>query len=356
MGYHSKPNQYQRKSKYESWDGYIGGLTPLGHGVSGIVLAIDDQRVAKIDTGSLRSIEDIETERNAYRKLSIPGSPYVLRCYELDNPNGIVLERCKHTVRKLLQFHYNGKNPPESLVQNWVYEAVQGLAYVHRCGVIQGDVGCHNMLLSLKDETVKLADFSGSSVDGSPLAVDYETWSKLPGSDEPSQVADIFAMGSAIYEMATGSPPYEKKSWREVHGLFKRSKFPEVNGIRHLGPVIRKCWNQEYNTANEILDDLENNSKLCLRRMDSNTSEDSFEVEPSSSQKSGRQPGSKHKYVELAKNSRRNSRRQEVNNERILEKNRHRKDRRWKDETNCESFFTKSLNWLKPSYTYQIKI
>ena len=153
------------------------------------------------------------------------------------------------------------------------------------------------MLLSLKNDTVKLADFSGSSVDGSPLAVDYEPWSKLPGSDEPSQIADIFAMGSAIYEMATGSPPYENKSWREVHGLYKRSKFPEVRGIRHLGPIIRKCWNQEYNTANGILDDLENNSKLCLKKTDSNTSEDSFEVEPSSSQNSGRQPASGYKYV-----------------------------------------------------------
>lgn len=139
MGYASKPNQYQKRSKYRSWDGYIGDLIPLGHGISGLVLAIDSQRVAKIDTGSLGSIEDIETERKAYRKLSLPGSPYVLRCYESDNPNGLVLERCQHTLRKRLQSRYNGKKPPESLVKNWVYEAVQGLAYVHRCGVIQGD-------------------------------------------------------------------------------------------------------------------------------------------------------------------------------------------------------------------------
>jgi len=297
MGHSSRPNQYQRKSKYRPWDGFIGNLTPLGHGVSGIVLAIDEQRVAKIDTGSLRSLEDIETEREAYRKLSNPGCPYVLRCYELDNPNGIVLERCKDTIRKRLQSHYNGKKPPDNLVKKWVYEAVQGLTYVHRRGVIQGDVGCHNMLLSPKNDTVKLADFSGSSVDGSDLTVDYEFWSKLPGSDEPSQVADIFALGSTIFEMSTGSPPYENKSWREVHGLYKRSEFPDVSSIRHLGPIILKCWNQKYNTASEILDDLENNSKLCLRRMDSNTSEDSFdEVEPSSSQNSSRQPASRHKY------------------------------------------------------------
>jgi serine/threonine protein kinase len=104
-----------------------------------MVLAIDDQRVAKIDTGSSRSLEDIKTEREIYRKLSSPGSPFVLRCYEIDNPNGLVLERCKDTIRKRLQSRYNGKNPPEQLARKWAFEAAQGLAYVHRCGVIQGD-------------------------------------------------------------------------------------------------------------------------------------------------------------------------------------------------------------------------
>jgi serine/threonine protein kinase len=113
------------------------------------------------------------------------------------------------------------------------------------------------MLLSLNHDTVKLADFSGSSVHGSPLMVDYESWSKLPGSDEPSQIADLFALGSAIFEMVTGSPPYENKSWSEVQGLYKQSKFPDVSGIGHLGPIILKCWNQEYHTADAIVCDLE---------------------------------------------------------------------------------------------------
>ena len=71
------------------------------------------------------------------------------------------------------------------------------------------------MLLS-SDDTVKLGDFAGSSIDGSPSTVDYEVRSKLPGSDEPDEISDIFALGSAMWEMATGSPPYEEKSWREV--------------------------------------------------------------------------------------------------------------------------------------------
>lgn len=113
-----------------------------------MVLAIDDQRVAKIDTGSLKSVGDIEIERAAYRELSNPGNPYVLRCYEIDNPNGLVLERCTHTVRTRLQSHYSCKKPPENLVRDWVHEAVKGLAYVHQCGIIQGDGESEIKLLS----------------------------------------------------------------------------------------------------------------------------------------------------------------------------------------------------------------
>jgi len=93
-----------------------------------MVLAIDDQRVAKVDTGSFRSIENIKAEREAYRNLSYLESPYVLRCYELDNPNGLVTRTMHTHDQEAPSVHYNGHKPPESIVKKWVLEAAQGLA------------------------------------------------------------------------------------------------------------------------------------------------------------------------------------------------------------------------------------
>ena len=103
-----------------------------------MVFEIDSEKVAKVDNGSPRSIEDIETEREAYRRLS-NGCKYVLSYIEVDNPSGLVLEKCHDTVRKRLRSMYTDNPPPDETVQKWALQAAKGLAYVHRRGIIQGD-------------------------------------------------------------------------------------------------------------------------------------------------------------------------------------------------------------------------
>lgn len=139
MGVQPGPGRSHRKSKRRPWDGDIQKLEHLGHGVSGMVLAIDEGRVAKIDTGSPRSIEDIAREREVYRRLDEGHCSYVLKCYEIDNPSGLVLERCNDTVRSCLKSRYRNSPPPEKVVKKWAFEAAQGLAYIHRKRIVQGD-------------------------------------------------------------------------------------------------------------------------------------------------------------------------------------------------------------------------
>lgn len=139
------PVQETRRSsnKYVPWDGDVQALQPLGNGVSGMTWAIDEERVAKVHIGPVRSRRNIETEREAYRKLRPwrphVWHPHVLQCFETDNPNGLVLERCQGSVRERLQLMVRERTLHDDIVARWAYQAARGLTYVHRCGIIHGD-------------------------------------------------------------------------------------------------------------------------------------------------------------------------------------------------------------------------
>jgi len=351
MGVSSDPGR-KRKSRYRPWDGNIHNLEPLGNGVSGVVLGIDEKRVAKIDIGSQRSVQDIETEREIYRRLNQQHNKHVLRCYEVDNPSGLVLERCDDTIRRRLRSRYRNTSPPEDVVKKWACEAAQGLAYIHRCGVIQVDVGCHNMMLSA-DGTVKLGDFAGSSIDGSPATVDYDVRSKLPRTDEPDEISDIYALASAMWEMATGSAPYEDKTWREVHGLFKRSRFPKLKSMPDLDWIIRKCWMQGYSSTQEVVCDLE---AACADFTDSSStlvdSTESLNLELMKESVPDRQASSKHTHIKHAKTLRHKPRTYELDSEKWNKKRSHGREKDKGDKSG--GLLQKIFGWR--SYTYHIRV
>jgi len=141
-------------------------------------------------------------------------------------------------------------------------EATKGLVCIHKCGIIQGDVGCHNMLLDSRG-TLKVADFAGSSVRNCQISasVDYEVGSKLPDDPEPTIRSDIFALGSAIYEMLTRKVPYMGRPYTEVQRLFKEGQFPDdfpkdFDAAVGLRTIIEKCWGKggvAYASAEEVL-------------------------------------------------------------------------------------------------------
>ena len=120
------------------WNGSTYGLKAIGHGTAGIVFALDEELVVKVYVGAdNRNLEDYETERQAYENLA-NGSRHVLTCFELQNPDGLVLERCQGTLRSKIKSR-RGEHLRQSDVLTYAIQAAEGLAYVHNCGIIQGD-------------------------------------------------------------------------------------------------------------------------------------------------------------------------------------------------------------------------
>ena len=104
----------------------------------------------------------------------------------------------------------------------WSIQTVEGFAHIHSRNVLQGDIGCHNLLLD-NDDNVKLCDFAGSSIDGSDPYVDCGKGFRRPtGDPDKINISDeLFALGSAIYEIWTTRKPYQEEPEGAVDQHFR---------------------------------------------------------------------------------------------------------------------------------------
>ncbi|PGH02011.1 serine/threonine protein kinase [Helicocarpus griseus UAMH5409] len=210
----------------------------LGMGVTGIVFPIDYDTVVKLARLSNsvyfdnKSLRDLWTERTIYKRL---GSHPRICKYIRDVDRVIVLERLGDSLRKHLFLLQNdgGRVPPPAQALKWPIQAAEALAYIHTKSVIQGDVGCYNFLLDSNGD-LKLCDFSGSGIDGCDPTVGPGTRPQLwmePDDWTASIPSEIFALGSAIYEIWTTRQPYHDLSDKEVEERYKHQQFAELSDI-----------------------------------------------------------------------------------------------------------------------------
>ncbi|ACY13312.1 serine/threonine-protein kinase [Haliangium ochraceum] len=103
---------------------------------------------------------------------------------------------------------------PEPLVRFIARELLAALAYLHQRGVVHRDISPCNVLLSEAGE-VKLSDLGLAKIlkDGrgkSPYFIGKVTHASPEQlrADTIDARSDLYALGSVIYEMLTGAPPY----------------------------------------------------------------------------------------------------------------------------------------------------
>lgn len=165
--------------------------------------------------------------------------------------SGIRLEYASHgNIRS-----YIDDNPTDERRKiRWAVQLAEALDFVHQCGVIHGDINGYNVLLDSRLDA-KLADFAGSSLDGSPLLVCVTASHEYPGS-LLSVEADLFALGSTLYELMAESRPYAGLSDRVIHGRYSKGQFPKTEDLGAMGIVITKCWRGEYKDCRQVVHDL----------------------------------------------------------------------------------------------------
>jgi serine/threonine protein kinase len=228
----------------------------IAWGTSGLVFS-DSQSNTVIKSprsGDGWSIANIQIEKNIYDHFTKHGGHEGLLRYFGPFEDGIRLEYAgNHGLLPYLQKHKSVIGFEQRL--RWCQEVSHTLSFIHSKKVIHGDLRCNNIFL---DGTLhsKVADFGGSSLDGSELRIMVSASHRRHSGDLNSIEADLFALGSCIYEILTGQAPYAGCEEEEIETLFGKSKFPTTTHLGPIGNVIWNCWHGKYPSAKQVCADI----------------------------------------------------------------------------------------------------
>lgn len=201
----------------------------------------------------------IEHEAGVYEILG--SHPRILPYYGLD-PAGLRLGRAANgTLREFL------KETPCSARDKlkWSRQLAEAVNYIHTMQVFHCDISPRNCFITDKCD-LQLGDFQGKycAPDGTVHHAYSLEGAKAYLPRHPTRIdhhSDLFAVGSAIYEIMTGHEPYEHldsiDDLEEIEALFRDQKFPSTEGIL-AHSVIENCWRQRYDSARECVRDLAN--------------------------------------------------------------------------------------------------
>src|SRR5271157_5589346 len=237
-------------------------LQRLGAGGMGEVYRAKDTRLDRevaIKTLSLERCSHPEAlsrfEQEA-RSASALNHPNIVTIYELGHENGtryIAMELVEgDTLRRLLA---SGPIPFRKSV-TIAAQIADGLAKAHEIGLIHRDLKPENMMVS-QDGTAKVLDFGlakllkpdrGSS-DSPTTITEHGMVVGTVGYMSPEQAtgeeldfrSDQFSFGSVLYEMATGTPAFKKKTHAETTAAILRDE-PERLGAKTLQAPAPFIW------------------------------------------------------------------------------------------------------------------
>eukprot|EP00931_Biecheleriopsis_adriatica_P067234 TRINITY_DN41403_c0_g1_i1.p1 TRINITY_DN41403_c0_g1~~TRINITY_DN41403_c0_g1_i1.p1 ORF type:complete len:744 (+),score=137.00 TRINITY_DN41403_c0_g1_i1:1-2232(+) len=194
-------------------EGSMGSVTKVLHRSSGNVYAlkaIDKQRVTDHNLQA-QLLAEVTTQTRLCH-------PNLLRCYSyFEEPESvyIVLE---HAAGGDLWQRMRKHGPLSQPDAAHVFSQVcKGVLHLHTNGVIHRDLKPENILLT-SDMTVKICDFGWAAQAGSNSAGKRSTFCgtlcmlapEMVSGKEYDAKVDVWAVGVLLYEMLTGSSPFDK--------------------------------------------------------------------------------------------------------------------------------------------------
>jgi serine/threonine protein kinase/WD40 repeat protein len=269
-------------------------IAPLGAGGMGEVYKARDTRLdrtvaIKVLPSHLAERPDLRQrfEREA-KAISSLSHPNICTLFDVGHESGVDYLVMEHLEGETLAERLTRGPLPNDQVLRYGIEIASALDKAHRQGVVHRDLKPGNVILTRSG--AKVLDFGLAKVAAGPAtsaAIDtltsmptqlagtsplttegtllgtfqYMAPEQLEGAEADAR-SDIFALGSLLYEMATGRPAFQGKSRASLISAIMSSEPQAITSVQPLAPpaldrVIRTCLakdpNDRIQTAHDVM-------------------------------------------------------------------------------------------------------
>jgi serine/threonine-protein kinase len=253
----------------------------IGRGGMGVVFKARDpslnRNVAiKVLDPSLASIgaarERFAREARAMAAIS---HEHVVPIYCVDDHQGLPYFAMEYVAGGTLESRLRSQGPLDNIsVVRIALQVASALSAAHECGLVHRDIKPANILLDPGIDRVRVADFGLARISNDASYTRSGLLAGTPQFMAPEQVrgevcdarSDLFSLGSVIYAMCTGHPPFRAET---VYGVMQRIVHDSPRPVREqaahvpfwleqfIDRLLSKNGEQRFDSAAEVVQLLE---------------------------------------------------------------------------------------------------
>ncbi|MFH0926273.1 MAG: protein kinase [bacterium] len=223
-------------------------LRQIGKGGMGVVYKAIDKRThkelaLKVIPPDMLSQEVVIRFNREAKGMSLLNHPDIIKLYDYGSYEGYHYLAMEYIDGETLYSFIKKNGPiPYHVTVSIATKIAEGLAYIHKEGLIHRDIKSPNIMLIQKDQ-IKIMDFGLAQIQGM-------TRITMPGGAvgtaeymSPEQIysgevdlrSDIYSLGVVMYEMLTGQLPFKDGN---VKNLLMKQRFEVPQLITHLQPRV----------------------------------------------------------------------------------------------------------------------
>ncbi len=232
-----------------------------------------------------------QTEAQAVAMLSHPNIVSVYDVSHSDDVEYIVMELIEGVTLMQYMKKKGALGWKEAL--HFAVQISKALEHAHEKGIVHRDIKPQNIMI-LKDGTIKVADFGIAALESAQEKKSDQTVGSVhyiapeqARGEQPDPRSDIYSLGVVLYEMLTGKMPYDGDTAEQValkhitgHAVPPQELNPDIP--EELAEITLKAMNADinarYQSASELLHDLENFRKQQAVANIGSGSDDDIEI------------------------------------------------------------------------------